>query len=735
MAVTNGPIARASKAAFPQIEEYVQMNNAYLEGVVSTGNYKFRLKNSFYASEAFFKVFSYKLLKGDRNTALKEIQSIVLSESMAKKFFGNEDPMGKIIKYNDRFPLKVTGVFEDVPPNTHMKFEILVSYATLLRNFNNYAETEQAWISDETHYTYLKLKPGTDIPKLEAAFAGLVQKKIGHLLKAKNQDKVFSLMPIKDIHLNSDFDSEIEENGNKQTVIFFAIIAVIILVIGWVNYINLSIATSFNRYKEIGMRLVHGATKKQLKYQFMIEAIMINLIAIVISIITIKLIYPLFSSYTGMEINSTALKNTKIWFVFLGIILLGSFFSSIYPSYILSSLNPVQVLKGKNQKTIGGFSFRKILIGTQFAISVSLVIGTIIVLKQVSFMKMEDPGITIEETVIVQRPDVIDSTWSAKHESFKNELKSLVFVEQVCFSRQTPGELINYTQGFIKDINDIKNPSFLMYNNFVDHDFLKLYNLKLIAGNDFMNGNKDLNVIISRRALKTLSYKTPEEAIGKIILNEGWNVKHKIVGVIEDFRQQSPKEEYLPMVFMHCPNPRVAAKYSIKIKTNDMKSALTGIEAKWKSIFHDEVFEYFFLNEKYDNQYKSDIQFGRIFLLFSIIAISIACVGLFALTLFTILLRKKEISIRKVIGASVNDIFMIFAKDYMILVLIASVIAIPFMYFVMNKWLQDYAVKIPLSIWFFLFPVFLLVLIVGISISSLVLKTTSANPSKNLRTE
>ncbi len=735
MAVTNGPVAKTVKAMFPEVQEYVQLNKDYLEGLLSTDKFKFRLKNSFFASEAFFKVFSYKLIKGDLNTALKELNSIVLSESMAKKFFGNEDPMGKTLKFNNELYWKVTGVFEDVPPNTHLKFDVLVSYKTMITYFIPFMDTDDAWNSAEQNYTYLLLKPGTDTKKLESKFVGMVQKKIGPLLKGKNHDKQFYLMPLTDIHLFSHFDSEMTVNGNSQSVYFFSVIAIIILIIAWINYINLSTAGSFKRYKEVGIRMVTGATKGELRRQFALEAILINSISVIFAVLLVKLIYPYFSAFTGMEISSVGFKNTDLWLLFSLIILTGAVCSSIYPAYVLSSVKPVEMLKSKSTKRIAGFSFSKILIGTQFAISVCLLIGTVVVSKQVSFMQNQDLGTNIEQTLILHRPSVVDSTWSLKNESFKNELEKNSFVKSVCLSAFVPGEPINYTQGFIKDINNINNPSFLLYNNFIDERFLRFYNLKLIAGRNFIKGNKDLEMIVNRKGLKTLGFKTPEEALNKKVLNEGWNKTHTIVGVIENFHQQSPKQDYEPIMFMHCPVYSMGYKYSVKIETDNMQMALGEIEAKWKILFPGNAFEYFFLDEQYNNQYRSDVQFGRIFFLFSIIAICIACIGLFALTLYTVILRSKEIAIRKVIGASILEIFKILTKDYILLVIVASLFSIPLMYFTMNKWLQNYATRVDLDLQTFILPVCVLILIVVLSITSLVIKSAKNNPSNSLRTE
>jgi len=733
MARTNGPVAQAIKNTFPEVENVVQLESDNLDGLLSTDIFKFRIQNSFFASEDFFKIFSYKLIKGDPNTALKESKSIVLTESLAKKFFGNRDPMGKILKCNGDGGLKVTGVCQDAPVNTHLKFEALISYCTLTKYFAPYMAAD--WDAGESVYTYIKLKPGTDAWKLEKKFPAMVKQNIGPYLAGKNHDKQYFLQPLADIHLNSNYDGEIEANGDSKSIKFLLIIAFLILIIAWINYVNLSTTRSMERFKEIGVRMVSGASKNQLKRQFILEAILLNVIAVVIALVIAKLIYPYFSNYTGMKIRPEVWGDKTVWFIFSIAILVGSILSSVYPAFILTSVNPVMVLKSKNYKTNEKFPFKKLLLVFQFSISISLIIATIVVHEQVTFIKNQDLGVNINQTLILHKPSITDSTWFKKLDGFKNSLKQYPSITNVCLSRYVPGEPINYSQGYVRQGNITDKSAHLLYSNFSDADFTDLYALQFLAGRNFTRSKRDFEIIINRKALETLGFKKPEDAINQEVYNEGWKRNHTIVGVVENFHQRAAKEDYVPMSYMHCDFPFIANKFSIKVNTKNMKETISQIEVTWNNFFPGNAFEYFFLNEQYNNQYKADIQFGRAFLLFSVLAVMIACIGLFALTLYVILQRSKEVAIRKVIGASAVDIFSILTKDYFILIGISSVIALPIMYWIMEKWLQNYACRIHFNWLFFILPVLILLTVVLLSVFFQIVKAVKTDPVKSLRTE
>jgi putative ABC transport system permease protein len=463
---------------------------------------------------------------------------------------------------------------------------------------------------------------------------------------------------------------------------------------------------------------------------------MLNTIALLLSVLIARMVIPYFSDYTGMHIQPEVWRSKSIWLVFVITALTGAAISSLYPAFILTSLNAVTVLKSKVQAKAGkGFLFRKMLLAFQFAISFALITGTIIVYKQVNYMRNQDRGLNIDQTLVLHKPYVFDTTWTKRFSGFRNTLLANPAIANVSISRYVPGEPINYSQGYVLQGQSSNQLSQLLYSNFFDENFISLYGLKLIAGRDFIHGKRDLELIINRKALKTLGFKTPQEAINQKVYNEGWKYTHTIVGVIKDFHQRSVKEDYLPMSYMHFSGPELANSFSVKIHTGNMRETMAFVEKTWKQFFPGNTFEYSFLDQQYNAQYKSDIQFGTIFLFFSSLAIIIACIGLFALTLFTIQQRSKEVAIRKVIGASVSDLFRLLTRDYFAMLFIAAAVAFPVIYWIMNGWLQNFAGRISLSWILFVPSVFALTGMILLSVSFHALKAACANPVKSLRTE
>ena len=437
-----------------------------------------------------------------------------------------------------------------------------------------------------------------------------------------------------------------------------------------------------------------------------------------------------------MAIRPEIWHTPTIWIIFILTAVVGAIVASLYPAFILTAVSPVTVLKSKVQSKSGkGYMLRKTLLSFQFLISFMLITGTIVVYKQVVFMKTEARGVDIEQTVLLQKPYVFDTTWMEKLDAFKVTLGQDPSIKKVCVSRYVPGETINYSQGYVKQSDSTNRSSLLLYSNFFDEDFIPLYGLKVIAGRNFLPHQNYLELIVNRKALKTLGFNSPEDAINQKVYNEGWKYTHTIVGVIEDFHQRSVKEDYLPMAYMYFPGPELTNVVSVKVNTQDMQRTLSYIEKTWKTFYPGSTYEYTFQDDKYNEQFKADTQFGSIFLFFASLAIIIACIGLFALTMYSVLQRSKEVAIRKVIGASASTLFGLLTREYFVLLAIASVIAIPLVYMIMKSWLQNYANSIDLSWFLFLPSVLILVLMVLASASFQVVKTIRMNPVKSLKSE
>lgn len=720
--------------AFPEVKDYVVLSNYQLEGVISYGEHNYKLQKPFFATSSFFNIFSYKLLQGDPETVLTEPFSIVISESLAKKLFPDENPVGKMVKFNNLRTLAITGVFEDVTENTHLKFNILFSFQTMVEWYGKW--TEDSWWVDIA-LTYLLLDQGTDTDELIAKIDKFVDERIGKELREKNEEMKFYLLPVEDIHLYSNYPGEVEVNGDHKTVYFLMIISFLIIIIAWVNYINMATAQSLERSKEVGLRKVSGASKSQLIRQFLIESLMLNLIAVLIAIFIVIIIHPVFYDFTGLDISLKLFGNLEFWLAFSGIILIGTILSGLYPAFIMSSFKPIVVLKGKMSSGSKGYILRKSLIIFQFVISIILISGTLTVFKQVNYMQNKDLGINLEQTLIVEGPVSFDSTWVNQQRSFKNELLSNASISHVCASYFVPGDEVWFTNGYIRQSNNDEKASRTLQVIHVDHNFLDYYDFDFIAGRNFTEGSETdrLGHVINRETCGLLGFESPKDALNEELHCPNWRSTKKIIGVIENYHQRSLKEKFSPIIYTFLPHPRFLKKYSIKIHPQNVKETIAFIEKKFGDFFPGNTFEYYFLDKHYDEQYKSDTQFGRTFAIFSVLAIVIACLGLFALSLYFALQRTKEIAVRKVLGVGLKEIFSLLSKDYLKLFVIAMMLAFPIAYFIMDNWLGNYAYRISFGYWFFLLPILVMIFIIFISVFYQVNKAAKANPATSLKYE
>jgi len=721
-------IGPALKENFPEVKEFVKMHSS--NTVLSYKDLSFRENRVHYVTEAFFNVFSYKLLKGVDSLVLKEPYKMVISESTAKKYFKEEDPVGKTMTLNGGVDFEVTGVFEDVPENTHMKFDILYSFETYVALTNETART--AWQWDGFH-TYILLEPGTDPLDFEAKLPAFVEEQEGEELQQFNAGMEFHLQPIEDIHLYSNFMFEFETNGDGKTVYALLIIAFFILIIAWVNYINLSTAKSLDRAREIGVRKVLGSYKTQLISQFLIESLVLNLLAALLAVLLIVILVPQFNALTGQNISFALLFNYQFWISLIIIFSIGAVLSGIYPAFIMSSFKPVSVLKGKQSSSIGGNLLRRVLVVFQFIASVTLIVGTITVYKQITYMRNQDLGVSIDQTLVIRGPNVVDSTYSSMFNTFKTELLRNSAIGNITASTAVPGAQPGWNAGGIRLVHEDASKSKQYKILGFDYDFVEAYGLEILAGRNFSEefSNDQATVLFNQSAVAYMGFDDLEEALDKDI--NFWGDTFKIVGVLKDYHQESLKSNFEPLIFRLIPNAQ--NYYSVKIVTNDIRNTIGSIETEFKALFPGNPFDYFFLDDHFNQQYKADIQFGKVFGTFAGLAIFIACLGLFGLSAFTAIQRTKEIGIRKVMGASVQNILSLLTKDFSKLVLIAIVISSPISWYIMNNWLQSFAYKIELSWWIFLVSGLVVIMIALLTVSIHTLKAAASNPVKSLRYE
>ncbi|HTE09830.1 MAG TPA: ABC transporter permease [Chitinophagaceae bacterium] len=725
-------VGNSFKDAIPEIEDYVKL--LYRDKVIAErNNQPLQIDKAFFASGAFFNVFTFPLVAGNAKTALTEPFTAAISETTAKKVFGSTNVVGKILRLNGIREYTITAVYKEAPVNTQIRPNLLLSYATFVKLQGPDNNPETAWSWDGC-LTYLLLRKDADPKKVEAKFIPVVKKFAGDELKRFNASVTYYLMPLKNIHLYSHYIGEPAANGDGKTVYLLMGIAFFIVAIAWVNYINLATARAITRAKEVGVRKAVGSQRRQLVIQFLSESAVLNSLALVLAILMVIAAIPGFNAISGQQISFILFKDDKFWLALAALFITGVFFSGLYPAFVLSGFKPIEVLKGKMSGTKQSVLLRKSLVVFQFTASLFLLIGTVTVYKQIQFMRRQSLGINIDQTLVIARPIVgIDSTFLQKTTAFKQELSRQVSIKSIAISTSIPGEAVGWNAGGIKLVgqDETKQKQYRVIG--VDYDYLNTFSIKLIAGRKFLKefGTDDQAVIFNQKAIEELGFNKPEEALNKRI--DFWGKQYTIIGVAENFHQQSLRDAFEPLILRLIPD--VNGNVSIKINTAETNSTIKTVKAEWNKFFPGNTFEYFFLDDHFDDQYKADQRFGQVFGLFTSLAILVACLGLFGLASFTTIQRTKEIGIRKVLGASVTSILKILYKEFAYLLVIAFLIATPLAWLATSNWLQGYAFRMNIHWAFFIIPFLLIVAIAFATVSFQSIKAALANPVRSLRTE
>ena len=715
------------KADFPEVKNYVRLHGRSY--VFRHGDVFFNEDATYFSSEDFFKVFSVKLIEGVDSIVLKEPFKIVISQSFAKKYFGDENPVGRTVSTNGQTDYEVTGVFEDLPPNTHMKIDALMSFSSLNKLWNDPIVSWQ-W---DGFMTYIELDEKTEAKAFEEKLPAYVQKKQGEEMKKYSHNMIFHLQRISDIHLDSDFIGEFKPNGNRQSTYFLSIVAVLILITAWINYVNLATAKSIERAREVGVRKAMGGFRSQLIQQFLFESLLFNAIAVAIAIVLVVILTPYFGQLTGRELDFLLFKQNGFWLAMGILVAFGALLAGIYPAFVLSAYKPSEVLKGRFKNTGSGVMFRKGMVIVQFISSITLIVGTFTVYNQIRYMQDQTLGVNIDQTVILNSPNVIDSTYQDKFEVFKQQLLRFPEVVGVTASTSVPGAAPGWNAGGIRRLSQRDDEATQYRIIMMDHDFIKSYGLEVIEGRPFSGDvvNERESVLLNQSAARQMGFTKPELAINDQIFF--WGDTFKIVGVVKNYHQESLKKAYEPLIFRYDRAP--GGYYSIKFNTKNVRESMTKFEDEWKAMFPGNPFIHFFLDDHYNQQYQADQQFGKVFGIFSTLAIFIACLGLFGLSSLTAIQRTKEIGVRKVLGASVSSILALVSKDYIILMFFAIVFAIPVAWWIMAGWLEGFANRIPLSWWIFVIPALVVIAIALLTVSIHTLKAARTNPVKSLRYE
>jgi putative ABC transport system permease protein len=738
---TIGPVMARD---YPEIEDYVRvMPGGTLNVRIDDKN--FRGDQSFFTDQNFFSVFDFKLLAGDGSTLLKDPHTAVLTESTARKYFSPESNnlstlIGKTFYWGlDSQPYEVKGIVSNPPANSHFQFAALISYSTVT-TFDKDADISWTW-SDMYHY--LVLKPGTDPKSLEKKFEDFSERYFKGD-KVTGSIEKFYLQPMREAHLYSDYEYDFAVTASGKAVWAMVIVAVFILVIAWINYVNLTTSRAMERAKEVGLRKVMGAFKSQLIYQFILESLLITGAAALIAIMLVTSLQPSFNHLVGTGLTwNFLLENLtaqQVAIIVAGLVG-GAMIAGIYPAFILSRYQPVMVLKGKFARSATGNFFRKSLVIFQFTASAALITGTLIVTRQIEFMNKAELGFGLNNIVVVRSPELLayDSTFITRVEDFKEALKQFSSVTNATTSWRIPGDRLGRAFNIRIDGQPAET-HYTVSHVGVDYDYFKTMGVRVIAGRPFLPSDHHANfeklntIIINKNAMHLFGFANPDDALGREVLwgNDGTR-KWKIIGVVNDYHQEGLQKPMEPMLFRPAYSP--GSPISIKLQGANIDQTLAGIEGIYKKFFPGNSFEYFFLESQYKRQYQDDNRFGKVITIFTVLAMIVASLGMIGLSSYTALQRTKEIGIRKVLGASVSNIVSILSFGFIKLVLIASLISLPIAYYFMNEWLQGYAYRINLGWLLFALPVIIVVLIAAVTIFFQVLKAALTKPAETLKYE
>jgi putative ABC transport system permease protein len=733
LTVASDPMGPTLKKDYPQVEEFTRIYASQGAKLIKKGNEYINEPDVAHVDSTFFNVFTLPSLEGDTRTALNEPNTVVITESAAKKYFGTTHALGKVIEA-DKTAYKVTAVIKDIPRNSHFNLDFLFSMDNVEYGWNNFLSNN--------FQTYVVLKAGTDYKVFEKNFKNVIAKyvlpqakQLMHINSMEDFEKAgnkleYTLMPLKDIHLRSDRFPELSTNGNIQYVYIFSAVALFVMLIACINFMNLSTARSASRAKEVGIRKVLGTERKTLIMQFLVESTLTVFIAFLIAIGIASLVLPLFNDLAAKSLSIKSLLSREVLPVLIAFPFIVGALAGSYPALFLSRFQPVVVLKGNVNTGLKKSHLRSVLVVFQFATSIVLIISTIVVYRQLHYIQTKNLGFNKDQILIINGTYALGNNADA----FKNEVLNMPGVSMGTFSSFLPVSSSRNDNTFSKDpVMDSKNGTDMQIWT-IDYDYLKTMGMQIVRGRNFSKefGSDSSAVLINETTAKVFGFDNP---IGKKIYTFDDNLKtisYTVVGVVKNFHFESLRQQIGPLCMVLGKNIGLA---SFKVNAASIPALLKNIESRWKALAPGMPFSYQFMDDSFDNMYRAEQRVGTIAMIFSALAILIACLGLFGLSAFTAEQRTKEIGIRKVLGASVQGIVQLLSKDFIRLVLIAFIIAAPLAWYFMNKWLQDFSYRVNLNGWVFLGAGSIALLIALLTISFQAIKAALANPVKNLRTE
>lgn len=734
-AIVGAPTAAALVNDFPEVEDAVRLR--------SGGNWYVRYGETTYKETAFifadanvFKIFSIPLLQGDSITALTEPNTLIISQTAAKKYFGSDDPVGKTLNLDNNVDFRVTGVFQDIPSYSHFHWDFIGSMVSMEKKM------VMEWTSLDV-YTYLLLGVGADSSVLEAKFPGMVEKycdrefkaftgKVYAQLKESGTKWEYFLQPLTSIHLHSDLGFELESNGDIKYITIFSTIALFCLLIASINFINLSTARSAKRAKEVGIRKVVGSARSQLIVQFITESVLMSVAALFGTLVLVRFLQPFFHSLIGSKIDIHFLAHPSQLLILAGVIVLVGIIAGIYPAFVLSSFRPVSVLKQQMKGGARTHWLRSALVVFQFLTSIVLIIGTLIIHNQMRYIQNKDLGFQKEQILVVQDAFILGQ----RIDAFKEELKQSPDVVSATITSYLP-VLSNRRVRSIFPEGSREQKGFIAIQAWrVDHEFIRTFNMNIVQGRDFSRefSTDSMATIINETAANMLGWDNP---IGKRIGVAGSSRSGKyqyftVVGVVRNFHFDSMREAIMPLALYLQPSSEFLA---VCLRAENVSEQIHSIRELWNKYLPGYPFEFSLLDDRFDNLYKSELRSGRILSIFSALAVIISCLGLFGLSAYTAEQRTKEIGIRKVLGATVPEILLLLSKEFSRLVSIGFLIAAPLSYFLMRNWLRDFAYRTSINIWPFLISVTLALFIAFVTVSYYTIRLALSNPAESLRYE
>jgi putative ABC transport system permease protein len=735
LAVMPAPMAKTLASEYPEVEAAVRFRSrgSY---IIKYGENSFKEQRFIFSEPSLFKVFTIPLLKGNAETALKSPYTLVLSEKTAEKYFGQENPLGKVVKVDNKDDYKVTGVFAEIPPNSHFHFDVIASLESIAES------REPIWLNNNFN-TYLLLSPHARPQALAAKFPGMIKKYMApqvekflgqsmeQLVASGNASVEFYLQPLRRIHLYSDLTGELEPNSDIKYVYIFSAIALFILIIASINFMNLSTARSAGRAREVGIRKVVGSQRSQLIRQFLGESILLSTISMFIALGVVNLAIPAFNRLAGKELTAAAVYSWEIIVAALAITLATGLLAGLYPAFFISAFQPISVLKGRVKSGAKSGWLRSGLVVFQFTASIILIIGTLVVMNQLRYIQDKNPGFNKEQVVILQNAYLLDN----QVETFKNEMLKHPQIKDATISDFLPVPSNRNSSAIFPEGQAADKTSTSMQNWQVDYDYIKTLGMEIVQGRDFSRefSTDKSAVLINQEAARHFGWENPlGKHLSKVISDKGDMATYTVIGVVKDFHYESLRNTIGPMVLFL---GKSSGSISFRLGSRDIRGTIAQLRDKWNKFLPGQPFEYSFLDERFNNLYQAEQRLGKIFGVFALLAIFIGCLGLFGLAAFISEQRTKEIGIRKVLGASVPGIVRLLSKEFVILVGIANLVAWPMAYFIMNKWLQGFAYRTSLAVTTFLAAGAAALLIALFTTSYQAVKAALSDPVRSLKYE